>query len=90
MLVTVDPEQVTPGMEQQAVGLVGSTEVSWPISCHDRTTQQHCEEDASQVVFTQEVDRQPNLIFPGPLFILQSDFYIVIKHVGVNVPDTAV
>jgi hypothetical protein len=61
MLVTTDPEQVTPSMEQQAVGLVGSTEDSWPISCHERTTQQHCGEDASQVVFTHEVDRQPNV-----------------------------
>lgn len=39
--VISDPEQITPGIVQHAVELVGLALVDFPISWYDRITQQH-------------------------------------------------
>ena len=51
MPIIDEPEQVTPVMEQQAVLLVGETEVVFPINCQIRTTQQHWGDDKVQVAW---------------------------------------
>ena len=62
--VTPDPEQVTPDIEQHAVGSVDNTLVNCPIICHIRTTQQQSGDDESQLATCASVneihDRRAN------------------------------